>query len=201
VGLSALDAEPADILEMALKAADVEESEEDWKEDAPLRVLSRMGYGPSPGTGRAPRVASRVLQTSRLHPSLNPPPLFAHYLRGIAAKTILEAMCDIQLEAARIRHGLPEDCNVLEKLRSQGYVPLCRGNWGVASRERGSPEAQDREEGAAGLVSGGEQEWLLPEDEAALREGEVEDEQVAAGASQGPVPERQDCWAMRSSNC
>lgn len=146
-GPSALDAEPADILEMALKAADVEESKEDWKEDAPLAGTLSDGVRSLPWYGAGTRVASRVLQTQQVQPSLNPPPLFAHYLRGIAAKTILEAMCDIQLEAARIRHGLPEDCNVLEELRSQGYVPLAVA---TGEAQKGKGEGQ-KPRGGKGL--------------------------------------------------
>lgn len=75
------------------------------------------------------RVASQVHLVQEVQPALNPPPILAQYLRHIAAHTMHGALQDLQLEAARIRYGLPESCDVkAEVLKRDSEWQRLRGS-------------------------------------------------------------------------
>lgn len=81
------------------------------------------------------RVASQVRLVQEVQPALNPPGILAQYLRHIAAHTMHGALQDLQLEAARIRYGLPETCDVkAEVLRRDSERQRLRGSFKIQPR-------------------------------------------------------------------
>ncbi|CAI5461032.1 unnamed protein product [Closterium sp. Yama58-4] len=105
------------------------------------------------------RVATSVQLCQVVQPTLTPPPILSHYLRGISTQITRDMLKDFQTEAARIRYDLPVDADVekeLEKIRSESGRDEKEGNGGQRKSEGEQREGRVRwrDEVKKGTISG-----------------------------------------------
>ncbi|CAI5509903.1 unnamed protein product, partial [Closterium sp. Naga37s-1] len=106
---------------------------------SPHSPTARSARPPAPHSARLAShtpASTSSLAHSVVQPTLSPPPILSHYLRGISTQITRDMLKDFQTEAARIRYDLPVDADVekeLEKIRSESGREEKEGNGGQRS--------------------------------------------------------------------